>query len=63
MKYDGKLNYDVFRHSFEDVVKVHPQLTDQHKFELLSSTRHGEAQSAPEDLGDNRSYAALDDAR
>ena len=62
MKYDGKLNYDVFRHSFEDVVKTHPQLTDQHKFELLSSTLHGEAQSVLEDLGDNRSYAALDDA-
>ena len=61
-KYDGKLSYDVYYRAFEDVIRYYPGLTDQHKFELLSSALDGETVTLLEDLGENRTFQALDDA-
>ena len=45
------------------MVTQHPQLTDQHKFELfVPITLNGDAVTILEDLVDNRIFTALDDA-
>jgi hypothetical protein len=61
-KYDGNCSYDVHRRAFADLVSQFPQLTDKHKFELLYSSLQGDARTVLEDLNENRTFEALDDA-
>lgn len=62
IKYSGTISYDAYRQSFVDLVRYYPAITDQQRFELLSSALSGDALTLLEDLGANRTFAALDTA-
>ncbi|KAK3909997.1 Serine/arginine-rich splicing factor RSZ23 [Frankliniella fusca] len=61
-KFDGKISYEAYRASFDDLVGLYPFLTDDQRFQLLSSGLVGAPQSLLEDLTTNRTFAALDQA-
>ncbi|KAK3925994.1 Translation initiation factor IF-2 [Frankliniella fusca] len=61
-KFDGKISYEAYRASFDDLVGLYPFLTDDQRFQLLSSGLVGAPQSLLEDLTANRTFAALDQA-
>ncbi|KAK3911416.1 Transposon Tf2-6 polyprotein [Frankliniella fusca] len=61
-RFDGKISYEAYRASFDDLVGLYPSLTEDQRFQLLSSGLQGAPQSLLEDLGENRTFAALDEA-
>ncbi|KAK3911475.1 Gag-Pol polyprotein [Frankliniella fusca] len=61
-RFDGKMSHEAYRASFDDLVGLYPPLTEDQRFQLLSSGLQGAPQSLLEDLGENRTFAALDKA-
>ncbi|KAK3931033.1 Hemocyanin 2 [Frankliniella fusca] len=61
-RFDGKISYEAYRASFDDLVGLYPSLNEDQRFQLLSSGLQGAPQSLLEDLGANRTFAALDEA-
>src|SRR3989442_1168757 len=49
-KFDGKISYEAYRASFDDLVGMYPHLTDEQRFQLLSSGLVGAPLSLLEDL-------------
>ena len=41
-KYSGTVSYDAYRSTFDDLTRYYPALTDQQRFELLSSALQGD---------------------
>ncbi|KAK3932318.1 hypothetical protein KUF71_012391 [Frankliniella fusca] len=61
-KFDGKISYEAYRASFDDLVSMYPHLTEDQRFQLLSSGLVGAPLSLLEDLASNRTFAGLDEA-
>ncbi|KAE8742026.1 hypothetical protein FOCC_FOCC012442 [Frankliniella occidentalis] len=61
-KFDGKISYEAYKASFDDLVGLYPHLTQDQRFQLLSSGLVAAPQSLLEDLAANRTFAGLDEA-
>ena len=61
-KYTGSVSYDAYRRTFDDLTRYYPAMTDQQRFELLSSALQGDTLTLLEDLGAQRTFEHLDKA-
>ncbi|KAJ1529581.1 hypothetical protein ONE63_006351 [Megalurothrips usitatus] len=60
-RFDGRVSYDVFRRTFDDLVGAYPGLTRSQRFSLLVSALEKEPMSLLEDLGPHGDFDTLDE--